>query len=166
MQLISNMTIVHILHLNTQPFFIVSNGPIITWYLRGTYITYFVLQSSALRWLHLWLITEFSIIATLGLHLGFSAKLRTWQVSACKMEPRSGTKIIGPPTHPPTQPSTELVICTESLFWCAVSPTPPNLVLCLNTLALSGILSKIENLASSSLQNEAKLNLYPRVWHS
>ena len=29
-------------------------------------------------------------IATLGLHLGFSAKLRIWQVSACKMEPRSG----------------------------------------------------------------------------
>ena len=24
------------------------------------------------------------------LHLGFSAKLRIWQVSACKMEPRSG----------------------------------------------------------------------------
>ena len=28
--------------------------------------------------------------ATLGLHLGFSAKLRIWQVSAYKMEPRSG----------------------------------------------------------------------------
>ena len=28
------------------------------------------------------------------LHLGFSAKLRIWQVSACKMEPRSGI-IIG-----------------------------------------------------------------------
>ena len=26
----------------------------------------------------------------LPLHLGFSAKLRIWQVSACKMEPRSG----------------------------------------------------------------------------
>ena len=39
----------------------------------------------------------------LGLHFGFSAKLRIWQVSACKMEPRSG--IISykkPSTHPPT----------------------------------------------------------------
>ena len=35
-----------------------------------------------------------------------------------------------------------------------------------NTLALSWILSKIENLASSNLQDEAKLNFYPRVWHS
>ena len=42
-------------------------------------------------------------IATLGLHLGFSAKLRIWQVSACKMEPRSGTKITGPPSHPPSR---------------------------------------------------------------
>ena len=30
------------------------------------------------------------IIATLGLHLGFSAKLGIWQVPTCKMEPRSG----------------------------------------------------------------------------
>ena len=37
-----------------------------------------------------------SFIATLGLHLGFSASLRIWQVSACKMEPRSGTIITGP----------------------------------------------------------------------
>ena len=29
-------------------------------------------------------------VATLGLHLGISAKLRFWQVSACKMEPQSG----------------------------------------------------------------------------
>ena len=42
------------------------------------------------------------------LHLGFSAKLRIWQVSACKMEPRSGTKITGPASHPPpSNPSTE-----------------------------------------------------------
>ena len=27
------------------------------------------------------------IIATLGLHLGFSAKPRIWQVPTCKMEP-------------------------------------------------------------------------------
>ena len=45
---------------------------------------------------------KFQIIATLGLHLGFSAKLRIWQVSACKMEPRSGIiSWFGPPTHPP-----------------------------------------------------------------
>ena len=43
-----------------------------------------------------------SLIATLGLHLGFSAKLRIWQVSACKMEPRSGIiSWLGPPTPPP-----------------------------------------------------------------
>ena len=68
-------------------------------------------------------------IVTLGLHLEFSAKLRIWQVSACKMEPRSGTKISGPPTNPATQPSTELVICTGTLFLCAVSPPPPLLAL-------------------------------------
>ena len=28
-----------------------------------------------------------NVFATLGLHLGFSARLRIWQVSACKMEP-------------------------------------------------------------------------------
>ena len=37
------------------------------------------------------------IIAPLGLHLEFSAKLRIWQVSACKMEPQSGTIITAPP---------------------------------------------------------------------
>ena len=30
-----------------------------------------------------------NVIPTLGLHLGFSAKLKIWQVPACKMEPRS-----------------------------------------------------------------------------
>ena len=38
------------------------------------------------------------------LHLGFSAKLRIWQVSACKMEPRSGMIMYVGPTHPPTHP--------------------------------------------------------------
>ena len=38
-------------------------------------------------------IEDWGIIATLGLHLGFSAKLRIWQLSACKMKPRSGTII-------------------------------------------------------------------------
>ena len=46
------------------------------------------------------LIVTSHIIATLGLHLGFSARLRIWQVSAYKMEPRSGSIIIGPATHP------------------------------------------------------------------
>ena len=42
-------------------------------------------------------------IATLGLHLGFSAKLKILQVPACKMEPRSGYIMRwGPPTQPPT----------------------------------------------------------------
>ena len=34
---------------------------------------------------------DISLFATLGLHLGISAKLKIWQVPACKMEPRSGT---------------------------------------------------------------------------
>ena len=46
---------------------------------------------------------DFSVFATLGLHLGFSAKLKIWQVPACKMEPRSGYIMqLGPTTHPPT----------------------------------------------------------------
>ena len=35
------------------------------------------------------------------LHLGFSANLRIWQVSACKMEPQRGI-ILMKPTQPPT----------------------------------------------------------------
>ena len=64
-------------------------------------------------------------IATLGLrlHLGFSAKLRIWQISTCKMEPRSGTIITGPPSHlatwPPTIPA---VNQTCFLHCCSVSP--------------------------------------------
>ena len=50
-----------------------------------------------------------------------------------------------------------------TLFLCGVPP-PPIWFCALNTLAW--ILRKIENLASSSLQAEAMLNLYPRVWHS
>ena len=67
-----------------------------------------------------------------------------------------------------------LAPCSENM--CGVHPPcihffvrcrpPPGLVLCLEHLALSWILSKIENLASSSLQDEVKLNLYPLVWHS
>ena len=50
-------------------------------------------------------------IATLELHLGFSAKLRIWQVPACKMEPRSGYIM-------------QLEIRSWSFFFqcCAVSP--------------------------------------------
>ena len=40
--------------------------------------------------------------ATLGLHLRFSAKLRVWQVPACKMEPRSGMIMQVMTTHPAT----------------------------------------------------------------
>ena len=36
------------------------------------------------------------------LHLGFSAKLKNWQVPACKIEPRSGI-ILRKPTHPTTR---------------------------------------------------------------
>ena len=36
------------------------------------------------------------------LHLGYSARLRIWQVPACKMEPRSGI-IFLLKTHPPPQ---------------------------------------------------------------
>ena len=41
-------------------------------------------------------------IATLRLHLRFSAKLRVWQVPACKMEPRSGMIMQVMTTHPAT----------------------------------------------------------------
>ena len=42
-------------------------------------------------------------IATLGLHLGFSAKLKILQVPACKIEPQRGYIMqLGPPTHPTT----------------------------------------------------------------
>ena len=41
------------------------------------------------------------------LHLGFSAKLRIWQVPACKMEPQHCIIVMKPPTHPPaTHPPT------------------------------------------------------------
>ena len=50
------------------------------------------------------------------LHLGFSAKLRIWQVSACKMEPRSGN--ISWKNHPPTHPPTIWIFLVEyTLPW-------------------------------------------------
>ena len=85
-------------------------------------------------------------------------------------------------THPPTQPPTRSPSFSnrsndywEPVLMCSVPidppcrkyvlcpPPPTNLVLC---LALSSILSKIEDPACFSLQDEVKLNLYPRVWHS
>ena len=77
------------------------------------------------------LIVTSHIIATLGLHLGFSARLRIWQVSAYKMEPRSGSIIIGPATQPPTQPSTELVICNLAPVQKVCEVSPPH---CIGTL--------------------------------
>ena len=41
-----------------------------------------------------------NIFGTLGLYLGFSAKLRIWQVAACKIEPQHGIIVMKPPTHP------------------------------------------------------------------
>ena len=49
------------------------------------------------------LLPKVCFFATLGVHLGFSAKLRIWQVSACKMEPQNGFMILAWTTpHPPT----------------------------------------------------------------
>ena len=63
-------------------------------------------------------------IATLDLHLGFSVTLRIWQVTACKMEPRSGNiSWKKPPTHPATHPPTRpygfscLIIFPDTLKW-------------------------------------------------
>ena len=54
------------------------------------------------------------------LHLGFSAKLRIWQVPTCKMEPRSGN--ISCNNHPPTRqvsfeiPGSHLLQIRKSLY--------------------------------------------------
>ena len=68
------------------------------------------------------------------LHLGFSAKLRIWQVSACKMEPQSGTIITLELASQPTSSVPTLIISmlcgvptpiVPSLNEvCAVSPLP------------------------------------------
>ena len=57
-----------------------------------------------------------NIFATLGLHLGFSAKLRIWQVPTCKMEPRSGMIIDLLTTHPPPQPLGQKSFVMESII--------------------------------------------------
>ena len=92
-----------------------------------------------------WYILHISYIYIATLHLGFSVKLRIWQVPACKMEPRSGIIYwLGPPTHqPPTHPQL-------SFFYkcCAVSPpqqskcgVPPSQCMFLPHSAPSWILS-------------------------
>ena len=54
-----------------------------------------VLSEIALLWLY---VIEY---CHTRLHLGFSAKLSIWQVTGCKMEPRSGyIACNNPPTHP------------------------------------------------------------------
>ena len=62
------------------------------------------------------------------LHLGYSAKLRIWQVSACKMEPQSGTIItLELASHPASQPAVYLLWLSQC---CAVSPPqlfPPSM---------------------------------------
>ena len=65
-----------------------------------------------------------SIYCHTRLHLDFSAKLRIWQVSTCKMEPRSGTII----TDWASQPSTYFDTLALSML-CGV-PTPIVLELC------------------------------------
>ena len=50
------------------------------------------------------------------LHLGFSAKLRIWQASACKMEPRSGYISCKTPTHPPCHLSLERLVSQHILI--------------------------------------------------
>ena len=66
------------------------------------------------------------IFATLGLHLGFSAKLKIWQVPACKMEPRSG--IISWKNRPPTRPYgfswTDILCSVPTLVWTTDQITP------------------------------------------
>ena len=89
----------------------------IIWYIISYHISRLYDTLHQLFMINQWLLN----IATLGLHLGFSAKLKIWQVSACKMEPRSGTIITDwasqPASQPTSQPSTYLVFKC-----CAVSP--------------------------------------------
>ena len=60
-------------------------------------------------------------IATLGLHLGFPAVLKIWQIPACKVEPRSGyimqlELLCGVPTPIVPPPSTKYVRCPPLLI--------------------------------------------------
>ena len=81
------------------------------------------------------------------LHLGFSAKLRIWQVPTCKMEPRSG-----------------IIITLVMISPCSSYYKP--LLLSLPHSAPSWILSLAENLASSNLQDGAtKWHYYLNSYH-
>jgi len=63
-----------------------------------------VLRIMSINALHSKLTQLLTETSNLGLHLGFSAKLKILQVPACKMEPQSGFLMqLGPPTHPPDQ---------------------------------------------------------------
>ena len=67
-------------------------------------------------------------IATPWLHLQFSEKLRIWQVSACEMEPRSGTIITDwasqPASQPTSQPAVNL-LCSFNVVRCPHPNCPP-----------------------------------------
>ena len=57
------------------------------------------------------------------LHLGFSAKLRIWQVPACKMEPRSGIIFCKNPTRPDRpDPTTQSSFKTSILQSMSYNP--------------------------------------------
>ena len=111
-----------------------------------------------------------SHFATLELHLVFSAKLRIWQDSACKMEPRSVTIITDWASQQPTHTAINLpysfnvVQCPHPNCsphqegMCGVPPLSivffsevSHVVLYIYHLALSWILSEVENLPSSNL---------------
>ena len=69
------------------------------------------------------------IFATLGLHIGFSAELKIWQISTCKMEPWSGYMLyyaVGttPPNHHISWKSEScnfVLVCTHTLEYCSFS---------------------------------------------
>ena len=63
----------------------------------------------------IWILIKM-FIATLGLHLGFSAKLGIWQVPACKMEPQRGIIMVKPPTQPPTHPAAHLFLTDRMTY--------------------------------------------------
>ena len=67
-------------------------------------------QSSENISIHKWNIQKVNNNCHTRLHLGFSAKLRIWQVPTCKKDPRSGIISCnnGPATDPPTQPPGKL----------------------------------------------------------
>ena len=81
------------------------------------------------------------------LHLGFSAKLRIWQVPACKMEPRSGTIITDWASQPASQPASPpptyfdtsaiLTFCPHLLCLSPPIMSVPTYYVCPHLLCLS-----------------------------